>query len=260
MSKFKSLKSILLTTSLTLGMSLFISSNALASTYTAVSGDSLYNVSKLFNTTTTNLINDNNLTNTTIYPGQVLYVSCKNYTVQNGDTLYLISKSYGITLGTLRKANNIWCNNIDIGQVLRIPVVPSVVPLSTPTKTTATTYSASDVDLLSRLITAEANDQPYKAKVAVGAVVLNRAKSGLFPSSISGVIYQTINGYYQFTPVLNGWINKPADSDSIKAAKEALSGIDPTKGALFYFDDSTKNKWLLSKPVSMTIDNLIFTF
>lgn len=254
MSKFKNLKSTLLTISFTLGISLFLSNNAFAATYTTVSGDSLYKISKLFNTTTTNLINDNSLTNITIYPGQVLYVSCKTYTIQSGDTLFLIAQRYGITVDTLRRANNIWTDSINIGQVLDIPVVPII----TPNKTIA--YSASDVDLLSRLITAEAQDQPYDAKVAVGAVVINRVKNITFPNTISSVIYQTINGYYQFTPVLNGWINKPADSDSINAAKAALSGIDPTNGALFYFDDSITNKWLLAKPVSITIDNLIFAF
>ena len=144
-----------------------------------------------------------------------------------------------------------------------VPIIPTVpvrpiVPIITPTKTI--TYSASDVDLLARLITAEAQGEPYNAKVAVGAVVVNRVKSGSFPNSISGVIYQTINGYYQFTPVLNGWINKPANADSITAAKAALSGIDPTKGALFYFDNSITNSWLLAKPVSITIDKLIFAF
>jgi len=60
--------------------------------------------------------------------------------------------------------------------------------------------------------------------------------------------------------VLNGWINKPADADSIKAAKEALNGVDPTNGALFYFDKTATNKWLLSRPVSIKIDNMIFTY
>ena len=114
--------------------------------------------------------------------------------------------------------------------------------------------------MLARLITAEAQGEEYNAKVAVGAVVLNRVKSDTFANTIKDVIYEKINGYYQFTPVLNGWINKPANEDCIKAAKEALSGIDPTNGALFYFDDSTTNQWLLSRPVSVKIDNMIYTY
>jgi len=207
-------------------------------------------------------MNDNNLTNTILNIGQELQVPCVTYTAQKGDSLYLISKKYNISLNTLRRTNNIYTDNINIGQILDIPVLKTMVPSIAPTtiNTASTTYSASDLDLLSRLITAEAQGEPYDAKVAVGAVVINRMKSGLFPTSISGVIYQTINGYYQFTPVLNGWINKPADSDSIKAAKEALSGVDTTNGSLFYYDNSTTNTWILAKPVSITIGKMIFAY
>lgn len=119
-------------------------------------------------------------------------------------------------------------------------------------------YSAEDLDLLARLIHAEAQGEPYQAKVAVGAVVLNRI--GPFSDSIRNVIYQNIDGYYQFTPVENGWINKPAGADSIKAAKEALSGVDPTNGALFYYDNQTTNEWILAKPVSVRFGNMIFAY
>ena len=50
---------------------------------------------------------------------------------------------------------------------------------------------SEDVDLLARLISAEARGEPYEGQVAVGAVVLNRVKHASFPNSISGVIYQS---------------------------------------------------------------------
>ncbi len=49
---------------------------------------------------------------------------------------------------------------------------------------------SGDVDLLARLISAEARGEPYEGQVAVGAVVLNRVKHASFPNSISGV-YQS---------------------------------------------------------------------
>lgn len=257
MIKSKRLKALLLTFGLTFSFQFFSVHKAYAALYTAASGDSLYKISKLFNTTTTNLINDNNLKNTMIYPGQVLNVSCRTYTVQKGDSLYSIAQKNGITLSNLRTANNMWTDYLDCGRILNIPVT-AITTTAQPSGIIK--YSASDVDLLARLITAEAQGQPYKAKIAVGSVVLNRIKSGLFANSINAVIYQTINGYYQFTPVLNGWINKPADSESIKAAYAALGGEDPTKGALFYFDDSTTNKWLWSKPIAIIIDKLVFVY
>lgn len=290
--KFKSFKSILLTTSLTVGISLF-SSNAYAATYTAVSGDSLYKISYVFNTTVANLMQDNHLAGYNINIGQKFCVPSMTHTVVKGESLFLISKMYRIPMETLRRANNIYNDYLDIGQMLNVPVVltpssslgmsestlaaksesscaadstaapstsSSPISHSAPASTETSAYSASDLDLLARLITAEAQGQQYQAKVAVGAVVINRVKSGLFESTISKVIYQTIDGYYQFTPVLNGWINKPAEAESIKAAKEALSGVDPTNGALFYFDNTTTNKWLLSRQVTTVIDDMTFTY
>ena len=290
--KFKNLKSILLTTSVAVGISLF-SSSAYAATYSAVSGDSLYKISCLFNTTVANLMQDNHLTDYNINIGQKFCVPSMTHTVVKGESLFLISKMYRIPMETLRRANNIYNDYLDIGQVLNVPVVltsfsssgmsvgnssaksessclsdstttpnttSSPVSHSAPVSTETSSYSTSDLDLLARLITAEAQGQQYQAKVAVGAVVMNRVKSGLFENTISKVIYQTIDGYYQFTPVLNGWINKPAEAESIKAAKEALSGIDPTNGALFYFDNTTTNKWLLSRQVTIVIDDMTFTY
>ncbi len=254
--KFKSLKSILLATGLIAGITLF-SSNAYAATYTTVSGDSLFKISKIFNTSITSLMSDNKLTSTNLNIGQKLNVPGITHTVKKGESLYLISKSYKIPLETLRRANNIYTDYLDIGQKLNVPAKTSTAPELVDN---TSSYSASDLDLLARLINAEAQGEQYNAKVAVGAVVLNRVKSGSFKNTISGVIYEVIDGHYQFTPVLNGWINKPANADSIKAAKEALSGVDPTNGALFYFDKTATNKWLLSRPVSIRIDNMIFTY
>lgn len=262
MTKFKGLKSILITTSLTLGLSLSISSSAFAATYTAVSGDSLYKISQRFDTTVTTLVENNNLTSTSLNIGQVLNVPNKTYTVKKGDSLYLIARKYEIALDALRYENNTYTDMINIGQNLVIPMLPAVVASMQPNIAPATDaiYSSSEVDLLSRLITAEVQGESYEAKIAVGAVVMNRVESDSFPDSINDVVYQNINGYYQFTPVLNGWINKPAQADCIKAAKEVLSGVDPTNGALFFFENSITNTWLLSRPVSMTVDNMTFAY
>ena len=48
----------------------------------------------------------------------------------------------------------------------------------------------ANVELLARLISAEARGEPYIGQVAVGAVVMNRTRHPSFPSTISGVIYQ----------------------------------------------------------------------
>ena len=262
----KRLKSILLTTCLTASLSLIstISSYAAPVAYTVVSGDSLYKVSQVLGTTVDSLIRDNGLKSTVLNIGQVLQVPCNTYTVQKGDTLYLIAQRYKISLTSLKKANNIYSDILNVGQVLILPGIVSssgTAPVSSGgTQSTVIPYTAAEADLLARLICAEAEGEPYDAKVAVGAVAINRVQSGLFASTLQGVIYQNINGYYQFTPVENGWIDNPADGDSIRAAKEALNGADPTNGALWYYDDQTTNQWMLSKQVAVKIGHMVYAY
>jgi len=264
MINLKNFKSIFLTVLLTMGVSVIASQNVFATTYTVIKGDSLYKISHLFNTTTANLINDNNLSNTIIHPGEVLDVSRKTYTVKNGDCLFAIAKNTELPLNNLRKFNNKWTDCIYEGQVLNLSeTINAIVPESPIVKQTSHSsfkYTASEVDLLARLITAEAKGEPYEAQVAVGAVVMNRVKSCSFPNSISAVINQSRNGRYQFTPVFNGSINKPAQASAVKAAIEALNGNDPTNKSLFFYDNSATDKWILSQPVSVKINKMVFAY
>jgi spore germination cell wall hydrolase CwlJ-like protein len=248
-------------------LSLMVAHTAYAGSYTVMANDSLYKIGRLFNTTASSIAKANNLSGETIYPGQVLNVPCSTYSVKSGDSLYLISNRHNVTLDSLRKANNKWDNNIYPGQILNIPgtaasgtqTATSSVPASSTSKAVIP-YTQAELDLLSRLITAEADGESYVAKVAVGAVVVNRVQDSRFPNSISAVIYQKDGGYYQFSPVENGWINKPASSDSKRAALEALQGSDPTNGALYYFDDSTTNKWIWSKPIAFRTGNMVYSY
>lgn len=259
-------------------MTLLLTQTAFAATYKVVPGDSLYRIGTYFHTTASTIANMNNLSSDLIYPGQVFNVPTV-YTVKSGDTLYFIALRNGITLDSLRQANNKWDSMIYPGQTLAIPMKSSTTNANTTVANTSTnssssagstsstggtsavvSYTSSDQDLLSRLIMAEAGGEPYDAQVAVGAVVLNRVQDSRFPSTISGVIYQKTDGYYQFTPVENGWINKPASDSAKKAANEALNGVDPTNGALFYFDTSATNSWLWSQPIAARIGKMVFTY
>jgi N-acetylmuramoyl-L-alanine amidase len=164
------------------------------------------------------------------------------YTVKSGDTLWKISQSNGISLAELRKANGITGDMIYVGQSLNIP----------------STISASDKDLLARLVRAEAQGEPYAGKVAVATVVLNRVDNADFPNSIRAVIYETYeNGkYYAFSPVQNGEINKPADADSIRAVAEAINFHGQGSGSLFFYNPKTStSKWILDREVTVVIGN-----
>ena len=77
-----------------------------------------------------------------------------------------------------------------------------------------------------------------RADAAVVAVVLNRVKSPSFPNTISGVIYQS----GAFDAVSDGQINLTPDEDSLRAARDALNGWDPTGGCLYYYNPATAGR------------------
>lgn len=112
-----------------------------------------------------------------------------------------------------------------------------------------------DLYLLARAVYGEARGEPYKGKVAVASVILNRVESSSFPNSVAGVIYQ--NG--AFDVVKNGQINLSPDNDAVKAARDAMNGYDPTNGCLYYHNPAkSTNKWMLSQPVVVKIGSHAF--
>ncbi len=251
------------TTLLALTLALVSSSSVYAASYKVKSGDTLGGISKVYNTTTNYIMKNNGLSNYNIYSGQVLYVPTNTYNVACGDTLYLIAKKYNMPLDKLRVANDKWSDTIYPGDVLKIPFVTPTSPNKQATPLTTSkgiSYSSSDVNLLARLITAEAGGESYDGMCSVGAVVVNRVQSSQFPNNISAVINEKSAGYYQFTPVMNGMINKTASVTATKAAYDVLKGTDPTNGALYFFENTVTNKWLTSKKVAAIIGKLTFAY
>ena len=121
-----------------------------------------------------------------------------------------------------------------------------------PTGTDKASYSSSDFQLLARLISAEARGEPYSGQVAVGSVVLNRVEHPSFPNSISGVIYQS----GAFSCLYDGQFDKPISDSAYSAARDALNGMDPSGGAIYYFNPNTAtSKWIWSRPLITTIGN-----
>jgi len=88
-----------------------------------------------------------------------------------------------------------------------------------------------DLYLLAKLITAEAQGEPFEGQVAVGAVVMNRVKSSIFPNTIREVIYQ--KNQFSCLPKLPQTV--PTES-CLQAAEVAKKGKDPSKGALYYYN------------------------
>ena len=94
----------------------------------------------------------------------------------------------------------------------------------------------ADKELLASIIFCEAGNQPYEGQVAVGAVIMNRVKSAVYPNSISEVVYQS----GQFGPAMTGWLDSVRYSagytpSAMQAAIDALAGSNPI-GDCLYFD------------------------
>ncbi|MBO8128369.1 MAG: LysM peptidoglycan-binding domain-containing protein [Peptococcaceae bacterium] len=226
-----------------------------AASYTVVPGDTLYTIGQRFGVSVQEIKAASGYWSNTIYPGQKLVIpdNYRNtYRVKPGDTLFKIATRYGIDYRDIMRANNLRSSLIYPGQKLLIPSRNSSVSRGL--------ISSRDFDLLARLITAEADDQPFEVKVAVGAVILNRVKSALFPNTIAGVIYDRSYGHYQFEPVLNGWINRPASYEALQAARVALSGWDPSWGALYFFEPWVTNRFLHSLPVARDLGAFRFAY
>ena len=110
--------------------------------------------------------------------------------------------------------------------------------------------NSGNIDLLARLISAEARGEPYEGQVAVGAVVLNRVDHPSFPNTISGVIYQ----HEAFTCVYDGQFDQPVAESAYRAARDAMNGWDPSYGAIYYFNPATATSaWIWSRPEIVTI-------
>ena len=124
--------------------------------------------------------------------------------------------------------------------------------LDTGTSSPSTQYSSSDVQLLAKVISAEARGESYEGQVAVGAVVLNRVAHPSFPDSISGVVYQS----GVFSCVYDSNWNEPVAESAKRAAIDAINGWDPSGGAIFYFNpDKTNDAFMHSRPVITIIGN-----
>ena len=106
------------------------------------------------------------------------------------------------------------------------------------------------VELLARVISAEARGEPYSGQVAVGAVILNRVEHPSFPNTVAGVVYQP----GAFTCMVDGQIDQPVADSAYRAARDALNGADPSGGAIYYFNPSTATSaWIWSRPLIKVI-------
>lgn len=97
------------------------------------------------------------------------------------------------------------------------------------------TFAEGDRYLLANLIYCEAGGEPYAGQLAVGAVVINRVLSSVYPDTVLGVIYQSS----QFSPVASGRLDlalasNKATANCYKAADEAMAGVTNVGNCVYF--------------------------
>ena len=98
----------------------------------------------------------------------------------------------------------------------------------------ASRYDSNDLYWLSRIIYADAGDQPMEGQIAVGNVVLNRLAGEGFGGQ--NTVYDVIFAKNEFDVVVNGMIYMEPGEDAVIAAKLALEGYDVCAGATCFHD------------------------
>lgn len=115
--------------------------------------------------------------------------------------------------------------------------------------------SKPELSKLARIIYSEARGESYKGQVAVGAVVMNRLQSPLFPHTVTDIIMEP----YAFTAIMDGQYWLIPNETAFKAAKDAVKGWDPTGNALFYYNpDVATSQWIRTREIIVKIGSHVF--
>lgn len=104
-------------------------------------------------------------------------------------------------------------------------------------------YSKKELQILERIVEAEAGDQTLKGRIMVAHVVLNRVASNEFPDSIKKVVFQKNKSTYQFSPIKDGrYYDVKISKKTKKAVTKAFESPDLTEGALYFMSRSGSSK------------------
>lgn len=105
-----------------------------------------------------------------------------------------------------------------------------------------------ELEVLLRIVEAEAGCEDEEGRLLVANVVLNRMNNELFPDTVKEVVFQEENGISQFSPVSNGsYYQVEVSEATVSAVGRALMGEDISQGALYFaarkYADDEKMKW-----------------
>jgi LysM repeat protein len=229
--------------------------------YFVNSGDTLSRIAAHFNTTAQAIKEQNNLNSDTLLTGQKLYIKFpdiqnKNfnlvldYSVEAGNNIDTIASRFNTSAWDIRLYNNLTSDILQPGQVLKIPLMVPDEELKEGMDITT-----KELDLLARAVFSEARGEPFAGQVAVAGVILNRVRSEFFPNTIEGVIFQP----WQFTAVEDGQFWLEPNQVAYIAARAALEGWDPSRGAIYYYNpDMAVDDWIFYRDVIVEIGDHYF--
>jgi spore germination cell wall hydrolase CwlJ-like protein len=179
------------------------------------------------------------------------------YKIKRGDTFYQIARDNGLTLQELLDANPSIRNPnyIQVGDVINLPSAVGGAGLS---------VDPDDADVMARTIMGEARGEPEQGKIAVGWVILNRAKSGKWFGG-GGDIFAVCRKPYQFSCwnpgdpnrsiITNASVGDPVFDQCLVAAQTVLGGsvADPTGEATHYFANYISTPAWAKPPAKLTV-------
>lgn len=120
---------------------------------------------------------------------------------------------------------------------------------------TTESVDRNDLEVLSKIVHAEAKGEPYEGKVAVAEVVMNRVEDENFPDTVKDVVYQE----GQFQPVANGAINNTPSEEAIKASKEVLMSDNTSHNAMYFYNDEiATDDWIRTRKTLFVIGDHTF--
>lgn len=115
--------------------------------------------------------------------------------------------------------------------------------------------TSAEMDVLYRIVQAEAGGEDEMGKKMVADVIINRVLDEKFPDTITEVVFQKNHGSVQFSPTKDGRFQSVSVSEeTMEAVDEALIEEDYTNGALFFVATSKASKdkvsWFENKLVN----------
>jgi N-acetylmuramoyl-L-alanine amidase len=241
---------------------------ASADTVTVQPGQTLWSISQTLHVPIQSLESANPSVNASdLLVGTVLQVPStgplkpNTYVIQRGDTFWKIAVRYSISVTSLANANkSVNPANLLVGTTINIPLNVQSSSQNTSNQNAAS-VDEQNLYWMEHAIHAEADGEPLSAQIAVGDVIFHRMEAGTYGSTVKDVLFQVINGHYQFTCVLNGQIYSSPTSSNVQAADDVLiNHEDVVPGALVFYNPAktAASSWVWAQPTVAKISDFVF--